>query len=495
MLFNSLQYLVFFPIVVALYFITPRNRRWMLLLAASYYFYMCWKVEYVLLIVASTLVDYFAGMRMGAEPDKPSRRKYLILSIFTNLGLLFAFKYFNFANESLRYVFDQFNIFYGIPHFDVLLPVGISFYTFQTLSYSISVYRGVHPPERHLGIFALYVSFFPQLVAGPIERSHNLLPQFYQNHEFEYRRVTDGLKLIMWGLFKKVVIADRVAAVANTVFNSPHEHTGPQLLVGTIFFAFQIYCDFSGYSDIAIGSAQVMGFRLMKNFDRPYYAKSISEFWQRWHISLSTWFRDYLYISLGGNRVGKTRWYFNLFITFLISGMWHGANWTFLIWGGLNGLYLIIETFIDRPRRAVMRMLKLGPTSWGYKIPAVAVTFALTCFAWIFFRANTVADAFYIAGHVTDGLGGFLRSIATLDMPALNVELRGLGLSQRELVIAVLSIAFMEGVHFLQRNHNMRSMLSNRPVWLRWAVYYALIAGIVLLGAFNQSQQFIYFQF
>ncbi len=495
MLFNSLQYLVFFPVVVTLYFLTPQRRRWMLLLAASYYFYMCWKVEYVLLIVASTLVDYWAGLRMGAETEKPRRRKFLLMSIFTNLGLLFAFKYFNFASDSLRQVFEQFNIFYGIPHFDVLLPVGISFYTFQTLSYSISVYRGVHPPERHLGIFALYVSFFPQLVAGPIERSHNLLPQFYLNHEFEYRRVTDGLKLILWGLFKKVVIADRVAAVVNSVYNSPHDHTGPQLLIGTVFFAFQIYCDFSGYSDIAIGSAQVMGFRLMKNFDRPYYAKSISEFWKRWHISLSTWFRDYLYISLGGNRVGKLRWYFNLFMTFLISGLWHGANWTFLIWGGLNGVYLILEILFDRPRRAVMRLLRLRPTSWGYKIPAVAFTFGLTCFAWIFFRANSVSDAFYVAGHVTDGLGGFLHAIATLDLSALNVEFRGLGLSQREMTIAVLAIAFMESVHFLQRKHSMRSMLSTRPVWLRWAVYYALFAGIVLLGAFNQSQQFIYFQF
>ncbi len=495
MLFNSLQYLIFFPLVAGIYFLMPQRRRWILLLTASYYFYMCWRVEYIVLIIASTLIDYFAGLRMGAQPDKLKRRKYLILSIFTNLGLLFAFKYFNFANESVRHLFNQLNIFYDVPAFQVLLPVGISFYTFQTLSYTISVYRGNHPPERHLGIFALYVSFFPQLVAGPIERSSNLLPQFYREHGFDYGRVISGLRLIMWGMFKKVVIADRIAVLVNTVYNSPQDFMGAQLLLATVFFAFQIYCDFSGYSDMAIGSARVLDYDLMKNFDRPYFSKSIAEFWQRWHISLSTWFRDYLYISLGGNRVPKWRWYYNLFITFLVSGFWHGANWTFLFWGGLNGVYLILELWLDRPRRMLMRLFRVGEQSWGYKIPAVAITFTLTCFAWIFFRANSMTDAFYIVGHSTDGLGAFLKSVITLDMTQLNMVFRGLGLSQREMIIAIGAIIFMEFVHFLQRPGNIGIRFAQRPVWLRWAVYYAIIACIIFLGAYNQSQQFIYFQF
>ncbi len=332
MFFNSLHYVIFLPIVVAFYFLIPPRRRWIFLLAASYYFYMCWKMEYIVLILASTIVDYYAGLHMGRIKDKSKRRKFLVLSLISNLGLLFAFKYFNFFNESTRAAFAHFDITYNIPYFDVLLPVGISFYTFQTLSYTIDVYRGKKEPETHLGIFALYVAFFPQLVAGPIERSTHLLPQFHKVQTFSYDRTVDGLKLIIWGMFKKVVIADRVAVVADTVFNSPGNHNGAQFMIGTFFFAYQIYCDFSGYSDIAIGSARILGIDLIKNFNRPYYSKTIAEFWKRWHISLSTWFRDYLYISLGGNRAGISRWYFNLLATFLISGLWHGANWTFIIW-------------------------------------------------------------------------------------------------------------------------------------------------------------------
>ena len=302
MFFNSLHYAFFLPIVVAFYFLLPPRRRWMFLLAASYYFYMCWKLEYIVLIVVSTLVDYYAGRKMGATRDAARRRFYLILSLCSNLGILFAFKYFNFFNESARAVFSHFDITYNIPYFDVLLPVGISFYTFQTLSYTIEVYRGKQKPERHLGIFALYVAFFPQLVAGPIERSTNLLPQLTKVQKFTYDNTTNGLKLIMWGLFKKVVIADRVGIMVATIFNQPQQFSGMEYIIGAALFSYQVYCDFSGYSDIAIGTAQIFGIKLMTNFRRPFHAISLADLWQRWHISLSTWFRDYLYIPLGGSR-------------------------------------------------------------------------------------------------------------------------------------------------------------------------------------------------
>lgn len=495
MLFNSLHYLLFLPLVTAAFFLMPPKRRWALLLAASYYFYMCWKMEYIVLIIISTLIDYFAGLKMGQIDNRRGRRKYLLLSIFSNLGLLFAFKYFNFFSDSARQVFAHFNIIYDMPILHVLLPVGISFYTFQTLSYSIDVYRGRQEAERHLGIFALYVSFFPQLVAGPIERSTNLLPQFYNVNHFEYERVRRGLLRIMWGLFKKVVIADRVAVVVNLVYNNPESHTGIEFFVATFFFAYQIYCDFSGYSDIAIGSAEILGFNLMRNFDRPYYAKSIAEFWKRWHISLSTWFRDYLYITMGGSRRGKLRWYFNLFFTFLVSGLWHGANWTFVVWGALNGFYLIGETLTASWKARIMNRLGIRESQWRFKISSVLVTFSLTCFAWVFFRANSMSDALYILRHLGDGLGQFLSGLASGDWAVVRGTMKGLGLSREDLWIAVGSIAFLELVQFFTRGKTSLEVLKIRTPALRWGFYYLLLAVVVFLGAFNQSQQFIYFQF
>ena len=320
MLFNSLHFLIFFPIVIVIYFCIPHKYRWILLLFASYYFYMSWKAEYVILILISTIIDYFVAIKISREDNEKMRKIYLLLSIITNIGLLISFKYLNFISSSVSEFLQLFSIQFSPIILDVLLPVGISFYTFQTLSYTIDVYRRRIKPERHFGIFAVYVSFFPQLVAGPIERGKNLLPQFLEKHYFDYIRVTNGLKLMLWGFFKKIVIADRLAVVVNAVYNNPTEFTGAPLILATVFFAFQIYCDFSGYSDIAIGTAQVMGYNLMDNFKRPYFAGSISEFWQRWHISLSTWFRDYLYIPLGGSRVSIPRWYFNLIIIFIVSG-------------------------------------------------------------------------------------------------------------------------------------------------------------------------------
>ena len=337
MLFNSFAFLIFFPIISILYFIIPHKYRWFFLLTASYYFYMNWKPGYALLIFTSTLVTWLCGLMVEKSEIKRNKKVFLILSLLINFGILFVFKYFNFINESVYVLLEKYKIRWTIPNLDILLPVGISFYTFQAVGYTIDVYRGDLKAEKNLGIYALFVSFFPQLVAGPIERAKNLLPQFHEKHFPDPDRINIGLKQMIWGYFIKIVVADRLALYINAVYNNVNAHNGTTLLIATIFFSFQIYCDFAGYSNIAIGAAKIMGFDLMTNFTRPYFSSNIHEFWQRWHISLSTWFRDYLYIPLGGNRVGKFRNYVNILITFVVSGLWHGANWTFVIWGALHG--------------------------------------------------------------------------------------------------------------------------------------------------------------
>lgn len=419
----------------------------------------------------------------GKPPFHPGEKKYLLLSLAANLGILFTFKYANFFSDSLRVALNQFNIFYDMPMFDLLLPVGISFYTFQSMSYTIDVYRGEQPPERHLGKFALYVAFFPQLVAGPIERSLRLLPQFDRVFKFDYERVVSGLRLMLWGFFKKLVIADRLAIYVNEAYNHPAEYQGLTLLLATYFFAIQIYCDFSGYSDIAIGAARVMGYDLMTNFRQPYFSKSIAEFWRRWHISLSTWFRDYLYIPLGGNRVGKPRWYFNLFAVFVISGLWHGANWTFVIWGALHGGYLIFAIVTAGWRQ------KLADRSGLAKLPALhnllrtLITFHLVLFAWIFFRANSLGEAFLIIGN-----------IAALDFSPDALKALNIALGWGELLVAIGSILFLELAHLLQSRGKVHSWITAQPAVLRWSVYYLLLLAIAFFGVFNHSE-FIYFQF
>jgi alginate O-acetyltransferase complex protein AlgI len=369
----------------------------------------------------------------------------------------------------------------NVRGFELLLPVGISFYTFQSLSYSIDVYRGVRPPEKHLGIFALYVAFFPQLVAGPIERATTLLPQLRKTHEFDYERVTDGLKLMAWGMFKKVVIADRLAILVNTVYQNPTDYQGVPLIIATYFFAFQIYCDFSGYSDIAIGAAQVMGYKLMDNFKRPYFSTSIAEFWRRWHISLSTWFKDYLYIPLGGNRVVKWRWYVNLYVVFLISGLWHGANWTFVVWGAIHGFYLVFSIWTANFRRQVSAFFRLNRYPTIQNCWKVFITFHLVLFAWVFFRANTLQDAFYIVSHLFSNLE-FKSSY-------------GLELGRFEFAVAIFSILLMEFIHLIQSYQPIRPLLSQKPVWLRWGVYYVFVMALLMFGEFASPQAFVYFQF
>lgn len=482
MAFNSLHFLIFFPIVVFAYFSLPHRHRWVLLLAASYYFYMSWKAEYVVLILFSTMVPWAAAIAMDRTDSRRKKKMLVGLSIATSLGLLFAFKYVNFVNDSLRAILGKFSIPLDLPYLNVLLPVGISFYTFQTLSYTIDVYKGQIRPQRHFGIFAVYVAFFPQLVAGPIERARNLLPQFLMRHRPDPRRIADGLALMLWGFFLKIVIADRLAGYVNTVYNDAASFSGLPLIVATYFFSYQIYCDFAGYSFIAIGAAQVMGFDLMENFRRPYFADSTAEFWRRWHISLSTWFRDYLYIPLGGNRIGMRRRWLNLFVVFFICGLWHGAAWPFVAWGVLHSLYLI-GSLVTGPVRAKMADLS-GITRFpkAHRALKIVITFQLTAFAWIFFRANSMAEAKHVVTHLFSGWGS-----ASAEFPPVFSDSTDLG-------IALGAILILELVHFLQEKGSVRAMLAEKPLWITWGASYGAIFAILLFGVFRKTP-FIYFQF
>ena len=485
MLFNSFTFLIFFPIVVGIYFLLPQRWRWAWLLGASCYFYMAFIPVYILILFFTIAIDYVAGILIENATGK-RRKWYLVMSLVANVGVLAVFKYFNFLNANLHSIAELFHWPYGIPPLEIILPIGLSFHTFQAMSYTIEVYRGNQPAERNLGIYALYVMFFPQLVAGPIERPQNLLHQFYEKHEFEYERVTSGIKRMAWGLFMKVVIADRLARYVNIVYNDPTSFQGLTLVVATIFFAFQIYCDFAGYSHMAIGAAEVMGFKLMKNFDRPYLSRSISEFWSRWHISLSSWFRDYVYIPLGGNRVARPRWYYNLFITFLLSGLWHGANWTFVIWGALNGFYLVFALMTKNARESVARATGLAARTRLHQTVRVLVTFALACFAWIFFRANTLSDALHV----------IRAAIARPTMHQLLPDiLRAEGITKVELGFSFLLIAGLMLFEVMSTRVAVAQKFRMQPAWVRWPAYYAVCMAIWLLGISTEAKAFIYFQF
>lgn len=481
MLFNSLEFLVFFPVVVLVYFAFPARLRWLWLLGASYWFYGSWRMDFLALLWASTLVDYAVGRLLGGTNDAQRRRLLLGTSLVTNLGLLFVFKYFGFFADSLASLLALVGVQAQWPRPDFVLPVGLSFYTFQSLAYTIDVYRGRLEPERHLGRFALYVAFFPQLVAGPIERAQHLLPQFKERHAWDYARIESGLRLMGWGLFKKIVIADRLALAVDTVYGNPTEYTGVPLLLATYAFAWQIYCDFSGYSDIAIGAARVMGFDLMLNFDRPYASRSIREFWQRWHISLSTWFRDYLYIPLGGNRASVPRWMANLMVTFLLSGLWHGANWNYLVWGGLHGTYLVLSIWLVAFWRRVQPLPPVHQRSAIVRLARQLITFHLVLLAWVFFRASTVGDALYILEN--------MGKEWTLSMHY------NIGIGPWGLAIAATAVLLLEVVQYAHvRIGGVGRALDAQPTWVRWSVYYALIFAILMFGRF-ETTEFIYFQF
>jgi len=497
MLFNSVQFLIFFPIVVLLYFVIPQKYRYLWLLAASYYFYMSWNAKYALLIATSTIITFFSGILIDKagriESEQKSRkmkRLWVALSFCINLAILGFFKYYDFAINSLVHAFAIIGVSVTLPTFDIILPVGISFYTFQALSYTMDVYRGEVEPERNIAKYALFVSFFPQLVAGPIERSKNLLSQVHEKHTFDYTRVKNGLLLMLWGLFLKMIIADRVAVLVNTVFNNYTEYAGFQIVVAVLMFAVQIYCDFAGYSTIAIGAAQVMGFKLMDNFHQPYFATSVRDFWHRWHISLSTWFRDYLYIPLGGNRKGTARKYFNTMVTFIVSGLWHGASWHFVIWGGLHGFFQVFGSITKPLRDKIKRALKVNTECGSYRVFQSLITAVLVCFAWIFFRADSTTVAFQM-----------IKSMFSTYNPWIFFDgsLFTLGLDAHDFFVAIISILVLLYVDLAhERKQSFRAKILEQNIAFRWVFYYALIFVLIIFGYYGEgydASQFIYFQF
>ncbi|MBH8560012.1 MBOAT family O-acyltransferase [Hymenobacter negativus] len=484
MLFNSFQFLVFFPVVTTLFFVLPHRFRWVLLLGASCVFYMAFVPAYILILLFTIVIDYWAGMLIEAASG-PRRKLYLALSLGANLGVLGVFKYYNFFSGNVSALLHWGGSATTLPVLHLLLPIGLSFHTFQAMSYTIEVYRGRQQAERHLGLYALYVLFYPQLVAGPIERPQHMLPQFRQKQYFDYDRVVSGLRLMAWGLFKKMVIADRLARLVNEVYDAPTHYRGLPLLVATVFFSVQIYCDFSGYSDIARGSARVMGFELMQNFNRPYFSRSLPEFWRRWHISLSTWFRDYLYIPLGGSRVALPRVCVNLFIVFLLSGLWHGANWTFLIWGALHGTYLVVGLLTRTRRRKLAERLPL----LGRPALNVAFTYGLVVFAWIFFRANSLPDAHYIVRHLFGASAALREGTLSLGLAAVKVFYQRY--EWLSLAGALLALVLVETA---QARMAVGGWVARQPTPVRWALYYSIVLGIALLSS-AERVQFIYFQF
>lgn len=495
MLFNSYDFLVFFPIAVFIYFIVPKKIRYVWLLLTSYYFYMGWNVKYAFLLFTSTMITYVSGLLLSAIKSEGSygtvlKKCVVAISFISNLSILFFFKYFDFAIENINAVLAALNIELLNPQFDVLLPVGISFYIFQALSYTMDVYRGDIKAEKNVLKYALFVSFFPQLVAGPIERSKNLLKQINKEHAFSYEKMTEGLTQMLWGYFLKLVIADRIAIFVDRVYGTEVLYDGKYLLLASVLFAFQIYCDFAGYSIIAVGAAKVMGFELMENFNAPYYAQSVAEFWRRWHISLSSWFRDYLYIPLGGNRKGTFRKYLNTMIVFLVSGLWHGANWTYVIWGGLNGLYQVIGSLLMPLRKRLHQVFPILEKNPIFVLLRVLVTFIVVDITWIFFRADSWEHAKSI-----------INRILHMNNPELlaNGTLYELGLNQKNFVvlgIAIVILLLADAAKY--QKIKLREVILQSNIVIRWTVLLAGIAVVLLFGIWGSGYEavnFIYFQF
>lgn len=497
MLFNSLQFLIFLPIVIAVYYIVPDKFKHFWLLVCSYYFYMCWNAVYILLILFSTLVTWLCGLGIGRVrsgdihiASGKGDKLFVAASLILNLGVLFFFKYFNFAIDSLNTLLLPLGFQFDQPAFDVLLPVGISFYTFQALGYTIDVYRGDIYPEKNFLRYALFVSFFPQLVAGPIERSKNLLKQLATPKKAEFDNFRDGLLLMIWGFFLKIVLADRIAILVDTVYGPNYaDFGGVYVILATVLFAVQIYCDFGGYSTIAMGAAKLLGIDLMENFNAPYLSMSCSEFWRRWHISLSSWFRDYLYIPLGGNRKGKARKYFNLLVTFGVSGLWHGANWTYVIWGLLNGAYQIAGSILKPLREKLINILGLDPDSLGHKLLRVLSTFVLVDISWVFFRAQSVSAAVHM-----------LRSMLYIHpWNLIDGSLYTLGLNQANFNLMLLSIGVLLFADIMKhRGVCIRQVIARQDYWFQALTIALSISAILLFGIWGMqydAASFIYFQF
>ena len=498
MSFNSIDFLIFLPVVVLGYFIIPGKLKNMWLLIASYYFYMCWNARYVLLVLTSTVVTYFSGLiiekikqaRVTAKRKETLKKVTVSMCLIINLGILFYFKYYNFAVEMLARMLGKINVNVNIPTIDLLLPVGISFYTFQALSYTFDVYRDDIYAERNFFRYALFVSFFPQLVAGPIERSKNLLKQLAVTHKFSFENLREGVLLMLWGFFVKIVVADRIAIFVDAVYGDYTKYTGYYLTVATLLFAVQIYCDFSGYSTIAMGCAKILGISLMDNFDAPYLSCSVAEFWRRWHISLTSWFKDYLYIPLGGSRRGKARKYINKMIVFLTSGLWHGASLTFIVWGGLNGLFQVIGEILKPMKDKTISALHLNKESLGYKAVHIIWTFALVDFSWIFFRAKSISDAFEI-----------IKSIITVKNQWILFDgsLYDCGLNSKNFCFMIISIGIVLFADICKHlGIKVREVIIKQDLLIR-CLFIAIAIWVILVfgkyGPAYDSSNFIYFQF
>lgn len=482
MLFNSIDFAIFLPIVFILYwFVTKENLKLqnILLLVSSYFFYACWDWRFMFLLIFSTILDYFTGIKIHEATNRRNKLFWLWLSICVNLGFLGVFKYYNFFATSFADGLQLLGFKSNLGSIQVILPVGISFYTFHGLSYVIDLYKNKIKPERNFVNYSVFVSFFPLLVAGPIERATHLLPQIIKKREFDYSKAVDGLRQILWGLFKKIVIADNCAEYANTIFNNSTDYSGSTLVLGALFFTFQIYCDFSGYSDIALGTARLFGITLLRNFAFPYFSRDIAEFWRRWHISLSSWFKDYLYIPLGGSRGGTWMKVRNTFIIFIVSGFWHGANWTFIVWGALNAIYFLplLLTNNNRKNLEIVAQGKLLPSIKEFSL--MLLTFAFTVFAWIFFRAENMGHAI---SYISEILSPSLFSIP---------KFAGIGSALTTIIlVSIFVLVEWKGREGQYAISNL-GLKWKRPI--RYAMYYAIIIAIFWFG--GKEQQFIYFQF
>lgn len=496
MLFNSLQFLIFFPTVVLALFLIPHRFQWAWLLLVSYFFYMSSNPKYAILLLISTIITYTSGLLIEYANRNPDEKKkifqkslWVVISVVLNLLILFFFKYFGFGVRVFNSLLNILHMQTVEAKFSILLPAGISFYTFQALSYTIDVFRGQVKAERNFGKYALFVSFFPNILSGPIERAKNMLPQLYEHHTFDYDRVKNGLLLMVWGFFQKLVIADRLAVVVNTVYSNYPKYAGAQLLMTTVFYSLEIYCDFSGYSDIAIGAAQVMGIRVMNNFRQPYFAQSVVDFWRRWHISLSTWFRDYVYFPLGGSRCSKLKRYRNVMITFLVSGLWHGASWNYVVWGGLHGLFQVISLILKPVRDKVNHFFNIKENSFSHRLFRALFTFCLINFAWVFFRAPSLRDAVrYLYQIVTK------FNISSM----FNASFFKLGLDKMDFVLLMVMLLVLLTVSSLRNFMNLREAVARQNLMFRWFIYIAAVLSVLIFGMYGSGYTavpFLYFQY
>ncbi|RAR69301.1 MBOAT family O-acyltransferase [Flavobacterium aciduliphilum] len=482
MLFNSIDFLIFLPIVFFLYwFVANKNLKYqnLLLLASSYYFYSCWDWRFLFLLIFSTQLDYYTGIKIFNSTRRTNKKIWLWISVGVNLGFLGVFKYYNFFAESFEQAMSLLGIKTSLGSLKVILPVGISFYTFHGLSYVIDIYYDRIKPERNFINYSLFVSFFPLLVAGPIERATHLLPQIVKKRDFNYRNAVDGLRQILWGLFKKIVIANNCAEFADTIFNNNSHQSGSTIILGALFFTYQIYCDFSGYSDIALGTAKLFGIDLLRNFSYPYFSRDIAEFWRRWHISLSSWFKDYLYIPLGGSKGGMWLKIRNTFIIFIVSGFWHGANWTFIIWGLLNAIYIMPSIIFNTNRNNIEIVAKGNFFPNFREIISIGITFTVTVFAWIFFRASNVTNAFLYIKEIF--------SYSILSLPKFE------GMKNSYVILLLTFIMFFIEWFGREYQYGLAFVSKFKHRKMRWFMYYLLIFIIIYYS--GKEQQFIYFQF